>query len=159
MDRLDTSSNSFVQTQVPESFECIPFIESIKKILSNKSKRKKIFRDLGSKDGVMRTHVDGSDFKDHPFLKEERNVIHILLYYDEFEVANALGSKTVIHKLGAFFFQILNHPSEDLSELSSIHLLALCYADDMEVEGAFEKVLTPFLLDMKKLSSPEGVMM
>lgn len=154
--RLDSETNSFIQAQVPETFECVSLSGTLKKILSNKKLRKKIFRDLKSTDGLLRTHMDGAEYQDHPLLQED-NVIHILLYYDELEVANALGSKTVIHKLGVFFFQILNLPIEDLSELSSIHVVALCYADDTKKDGAFKRILTPLVQEMKRLSTPEGV--
>lgn len=154
--RLDTETNSFIQAQVLETFESVSPIETLTKILSNKKLKKKIFRNFASTDGLLRSHMDGSEYKDHPLVEEE-NVAHILLYYDELEVANALGSKTIIHKLGVFFFQILNLPTEDLSELSSIYVVALCYADDMKKDGAFARVLTQFLQDMKKLSTTEGV--
>ena len=155
--KLDHRTNTFVQTQVNETCQYVSITETLKTILSNKSKRNKIFKDLVSKDGVLRSYVDGSHYKDHTFLQRHKNVLHILLYYDELEIANALGSKTIIHKLGAFFFQILNLPPEESSQLSSIYLLALAYADELKKEGYMDKVLEPFILEMKKLASEEGV--
>lgn len=63
-----------------------------------------MFVDRCSKDGVLRSYVDGSHCKEHPYLMRHQHVIHILFYFDELEIANALGSKTIIPKLGAFFF-------------------------------------------------------
>ncbi|KAE8749125.1 hypothetical protein FOCC_FOCC004033 [Frankliniella occidentalis] len=155
--RLNPKINEFVPTQVTESFQYVHIIETMKLILSNKSKRNAIFKDLLSNDGVLRSYVDGSDCKDHPFLQRHRNVLHIILFYDDLEIAAPLGSKTVIHKLGVFFFQILNGSAHAKSRLSSIHLLALAYSQDLKKKGAFKKVLFHFVEEMKKLGSEEGV--
>ncbi|KAE8746249.1 hypothetical protein FOCC_FOCC007121 [Frankliniella occidentalis] len=155
--RLNPSTNSYVQTQVPESFQSISVLGTLKSLLSNKKVRNRVFKDRVSHDGVLRSFVDGSKFKNHPFLLKHENVLHILLFYDELEIANGLGSKTIIHKLGVFLFQILNLPPEFSSALSSIHLLAFAHASDMKKPGAFKKVLTPFIHDMKKLSSDHGL--
>ncbi|KAK3918242.1 Filamin A-interacting protein 1-like [Frankliniella fusca] len=155
--RLDPKSNSFVSTIVTETFQYISIIETLKTLLSNKSFREQVFQERASTDDVLRSYVDGSHCKSHPYLQRHKNVLHILLFFDELEIANALGSKTIIHKLAAFFFQILNLPPEVSSKLSSIHLLALAFADDLKKEGAMDKVLTLLVLEMKKLSSEEGV--
>ncbi|KAK3908574.1 hypothetical protein KUF71_003386 [Frankliniella fusca] len=155
--RLNPSTSSYVQTQVTESFQSISVQATLKSLLSNKKVRNRVFKDRVSKDGVLRSFVDGSKFKDHSFLTKHENVLHILLFYYELEIANSLGSKTIIHKLGVFLFQILNLPPEFSSALSSIHLLALAHADDLKKPGAFKKVLTPFIHDMKKLSSDYGL--
>lgn len=155
--RLDPETNSYIQTQVNVTFQYISIIDTLKAILSNKKHRNNIFKDLQSQDGVLRSYVDGEHCRNHPFLQKYENVIHILLFYDALEVANSLGSKTIIHKLGAFFFQVINGPASACSKLSSIHLLILAYAADLKKPGAFDKVLTPFIAEMKKLSSDEGV--
>ncbi|KAK3925603.1 Zinc finger protein CRM3 [Frankliniella fusca] len=155
--RLDCKTNSFIPTQVNETFQYVSVIDTLKLILSNKSIRSKIFKDRVSKDGVLRSYVDGSHFKDHPFLKCHDTVIHILMFYDELEITNYLGSKTIIHKLATFFYQILNLPPEISSLLSSIYLLALAHADDMKRDGVMDKVLALLVQEMKQLSSDEGV--
>lgn len=155
--RLDPQTNSYFLTQVKISFQYISIIQTLETILSNKKNRDAIFKDWTSQDDVLRSYFDGSHFKDHPFLKKHENVIHILLFFDELEVANSLGSKTIIHKLGTFFFQILNGSAEASSKLSSIHLLILAYSEDLKRPGAWTKVLTPFISEMKKLSSDKGV--
>lgn len=155
--RLDPETNTYFQTQVKISFQYISIIDTLEAILSNKKNRDNIFKDWTSQDDVLRSYFDGSHCKNHPFLKKYENVIHILLFFDELEVTNSLGSKTIIHKLGAFFFQVLNGPAASGSKLSSIHLLILAYAEDLKRPGAMDKVLTPLILEMKKLSSDKGV--
>jgi hypothetical protein len=36
----------------------------------------------------------------HPLFSTNHKAIQLLLYYDDFEVANPLGAKATIHKLG-----------------------------------------------------------
>ena len=43
---------------------------------------------------------DGQLFKAHPLFSRDLNALQLLLYYDELEIANTLGSKTVKYKLG-----------------------------------------------------------
>ena len=43
---------------------------------------------------------DGSLFKEHPLFSKEPQALQIILYYDDVEVCNPLGSKGKIHKLG-----------------------------------------------------------
>ncbi|KAK3924655.1 BEACH domain-containing protein C2 [Frankliniella fusca] len=68
--RLDSRNNCFTQAQVNETLQYVSIIENLKLILSNKSIRAKIFKGKVSKDGVLRSYVDGSHFKDHPFLMQ-----------------------------------------------------------------------------------------
>ncbi len=53
-------------------------------------------------DGNLGDYCDGSAFKDHPLFSSETNALQILLYYDEVEVCNPLGTKVKTHKLGIF---------------------------------------------------------
>lgn len=54
----------------------------------------------------MRDCCDGELFKtgQHPLFSCISNAIQIFLYYDDFEVANPLGSKATKHKLGMYVF-------------------------------------------------------
>jgi len=63
---------------------------------------------------------------------------------------NAIGSRTAVHKLGAFYFRILNLPNHINSSLGAIHLFLLCYADDLK-KYSLKPVLQPFLEDLKRL--------
>ncbi|KAK3928256.1 FERM domain-containing protein 1 [Frankliniella fusca] len=155
--RLDSSTNTYIQCQVFESFQYISIIATLKAIVANKKYRDLLMKSSGSTDGVIRSHMDGSRYKNHAYIQRHKFVIHILLFFDELEVTNSLGSKTIIHKLAAFFYQILNFPPEISSELSSIFLVILAYADDLKKEGAMDRVLIPLVQELNKLASEEGV--
>ncbi|XP_052122295.1 uncharacterized protein LOC113211347 [Frankliniella occidentalis] len=155
--RLDPSTNSYIHCQVFETFQYISLIASLKAIVSNKKYRDLIIKSCGSEDGVIRSHMDGSQYKSHPYIQKHKIVLNILLFFDELEVTNSLGSKTIIHKLAAFFYQVLNFPPELSSELSSIFLLTLAHADDLKKKGAMDRILIPLVQELKKLCSEEGV--
>jgi hypothetical protein len=53
-------------------------------------------------DGLIEDICDGHLFKTHPLFSKDPNALQLLLYYDELEIANALGSKAGKHKLGKF---------------------------------------------------------
>lgn len=45
---------------------------------------------------------DGSFFKEHPLFGSDDGALQLLIYYDDVESANPLGSYRVKHKLGMF---------------------------------------------------------
>lgn len=50
----------------------------------------------------MRDICDGGEFSEgkHPLFSTNFKAIQMMLYYDDFEVANPLGAKAVVHKIG-----------------------------------------------------------
>ena len=48
-------------------------------------------------------YCDGEAFQSHPLFSLHANSLQIMLYFDELEVANPLGSKAKIHKLGTVY--------------------------------------------------------
>jgi len=51
-------------------------------------------------DGLIVDYCDGYVFSCHPLFSRNHKAIQIILYYDEVEVVNPLGSKTSKHKVG-----------------------------------------------------------
>lgn len=74
------------------------------------------------------------------------------MFYDDFEVANPLGSKRGIHKLGAVYFTLRNFSPKWNSFLANIHLCALFHAQDLKRYG-FSEILVPIVRDIKVLES------
>lgn len=52
----------------------------------------------------MRDYCDGKQFSEHPLFSEEPEALQIQLYYDDIDVCNPIGSKSVIHKLGNNYY-------------------------------------------------------
>ena len=51
-------------------------------------------------DGLLADYCDGSDFQCHPLYSREKNSLQVMIYYDDIEVCNPLGTKIKLHKLG-----------------------------------------------------------
>lgn len=43
---------------------------------------------------------DGRLYKEHPLFRDDKNALQLIIYFDEVEVANPLGSYHGVHKLG-----------------------------------------------------------
>ncbi len=50
---------------------------------------------------------DGSLYKEHPLFSMHKDALQIVIYYDDVEVVNPLGSYRGVHKLGNLCNQIL----------------------------------------------------
>ena len=53
-----------------------------------------------SSDAVMRDICDGSFVKNHTLFQRYPNALQFIIYYDDIEVCNPLGSSAGTHKLG-----------------------------------------------------------
>ena len=51
-------------------------------------------------DGLLGDYCDGTAVQRHELFSQDGKGLQILLYYDEVEVCNPLGSKVKLHKLG-----------------------------------------------------------
>jgi hypothetical protein len=58
-------------------------------------------------DNLLSDYCDGADFRNHPLFSVDPTALQIMLYYDEIEIVNPLGSKTSKHKLGKLSFCML----------------------------------------------------
>lgn len=142
---------------VNETFMYIPIIPTLKNIFQNQSVRKLIDNEQPSSDtDFLHSFKDGTQFKTHSFLQCHKNSIRISLYCDEIECANAIGSKSAIHKISVFYFTIQNFTSYVNSDIKNIFLLAVCYSGDVKKYG-YKSILRPFFNDLKMLESAEGI--
>lgn len=154
--RLDRQSCTYIPKMVLDTCQYVPIIEVLTMVLSNRAVLDAVMNEQSSPPGVLSSFRDGQHFKTHPLFSRYPNALRLKLYYDELEIVNALGSKTGIHKLGNFYFQIDNLPDHMNSELTSIHALVICCDADVR-KYDFKKILDPFLHDLKCLESDEGV--
>ncbi|XP_078487842.1 uncharacterized protein LOC144745800 [Ciona intestinalis] len=119
--------------------------------------QKKTFRDLLEStqaphdDDTLMDFEDGQLSKNHPIFKDKHN-LRVVLYFDDVELCNPLGSKSGTHKLGLFYFTILNIPPMYRSKLPSIFLIAVAYTRDIKKFG-IDTVLLPIVNDLNNLSS------
>jgi hypothetical protein len=82
-------------------------------------------------------------------------LINFILYYDDLEVCNPLGSGKGKHKLAVFYIQLANIPAKFRSSLSSIYPLAIARTHDLR-HSAFHNsslLLADFMDTINKLHS------
>lgn len=114
----------------------------------------------------MRDYCDGIVAKKHPLFSTSMGSLQILLYYDDLEVCNPLGSRKSIHKLGndikyqicmvffliigLFYFTFGNYRNR--SVLRNIHLVAIAKTSLIK-KYTMSAVLSPLIKDVQKLVS------
>jgi hypothetical protein len=57
-----------------------------------------------STDGLIKDYCDGENYKTHPIFSLKSTALQIMLYYDDWETCNVLGSRVNKHKLGTVIF-------------------------------------------------------
>ncbi|KYM97806.1 hypothetical protein ALC62_11501, partial [Cyphomyrmex costatus] len=142
----DNSNNS---TEILNNIETLMFLienSSFKKIIFNSFNEKIINRSKYN-------NFTGEMYKTNElFCNSEKLTIQIQIIFDEFEICNPLGSKTLSHKIGGFYFSICNLPPHFNSNLNNIHLLALYYNKDTKNFG-INTILEIIVKDVKILET------
>jgi hypothetical protein len=115
-----------------------------------------------NKDQELSSIFCGSLWKNLQHTFGEKIVLPILLYYDDFESNNPLGSKAGIHKIGALYYTIAGIPPSFSSTLNNIFLCQLMYSSDRSMFGN-RKAFNSLLEELQFLESngvtlqlPEG---
>ncbi|XP_051947874.1 uncharacterized protein LOC127619140 [Xyrauchen texanus] len=150
----DSNSGTVKQISVCDTFQRIPLRPLLKKILELPGIMSKVIAWQKQDSGALQDFCDGELCKFHALFSREVS-IPLLLYIDDVETVNPLGSKTSVHKLGFMYFAIKCLPKELLSSLSSLFLLAVYKTDDAKTYG-IDAVLKPIVEDIKSLEK-EGV--
>jgi len=106
---------------------------------------------------VISSYFSGTNFqKVYSQLKNDITVpfypVVLQIYYDDFETCNPIGTKAGVHKLGGFYFTILNFGRKHNSTLDNIYLLALAYRQDI-VRYGMSSVLRPIVKELAQLES------
>ena len=145
--RYNLTSGHVDQIHKHITFQYILVKKLVKKILESRGFMKAVLQHQASENGVMRDFNDGEYCRNHVFFSNPRNIA--LLYVDECEIANALGSKAGMHKIGVLYFTILNLPPQFRSSLSNCYLVGLYNAGDVKNYG-FDPILHPLVNDIKE---------
>ena len=73
-----------------------------------------------------------------------------MLYADELETVNVLGSKTGGHKLVGVYMTLRNLPPKYNSCFQNIHVVTLAHATDVKKYG-YDKILQPIIQEIAEL--------
>ena len=93
-------------------------------------------------------YEDGSNYTSSPLFQRQPRALQIMLYMDEVQMCNPIGSYN--HKLVYVYFSLGNLPYKYRSKLEFIHLLSIFY---FEQTGFFSlnTMLKPIVEEMKRL--------
>ncbi|XP_071497429.1 uncharacterized protein [Diadema antillarum] len=123
---LNTHTGRTEQKQVEETFQYVPVGENLKVFLEQPGYMSVIIQEkdtAGEKD-VLQTYRDGSYYKACEG-NQDCVDIELLLYNDDFETANPLGSKKGKHKLLGIYVTVASLPKKYQAKLENVLLVAL----------------------------------
>ncbi|XP_034076708.1 uncharacterized protein LOC117549166 [Gymnodraco acuticeps] len=103
-------------------------------------------------EGFFHDLVDGSLLKSHPLFSEKPNALQIILYTDEIEICNPLGSFSSKNKLLMVYYTLGNINPNYRSKLAAIRLLAMAKSADLRQSGV-DVILNRIKEDMDALYS------
>ena len=106
----------------------------------------------------MRDFCDGCFVRQNSIFQAHKDALQLILYYDDIEVANPLGSKAGTHKLGKyhnqcilpikfaelFYYVLGNIRPVFRSTLQALQLICVAKTDDIKAYGC-KTLLQPFL--------------
>ena len=127
-----------------------------------------IFNPHKAPNGILNDYCDGSNFAQHEVFSKDPHALQVQLYYDDIDICNPIGSKSVIHKLGKFtistamiylhssvglfYYTLCNiHPALRV-KVWTIMLVAIVETKHINKYGISE-ILEPFIESMQQLES------
>lgn len=128
----------------------VPILEMIQAIFNHTDILDKIEETKVAQKSHYVSHQDGLYFKENTFFSSDDLKITLILYTDDVEIANPLGTSRKIHKICALYWMLADLPSKYRSALHVIQLAALCKVADIQTFG-YEKALGPLLRDLRTL--------
>lgn len=87
-----------------------------------------------------------------PYVGRDKISLVIQLFYDGMGTTNPLRGSSVMCNVGVFYYVVKNLPDWWNSCFANVHLLALCYEQDLKVHG-FGSILDKFCDEMHTLNS------
>ncbi|KAG1681703.1 hypothetical protein GQR58_011697 [Nymphon striatum] len=128
----------------------IPLVESLEQLLNDDSILEEVQNCHRRTDDLMCDFCDGDIYKDHPLFGRDPYALQIIIYFDELEVCNPLGSRATKHKIGAFYYTLGNIDPKNRSHTNAIQLLGLMLNKNIKKYGV-EPILEAFLSDLHLL--------
>ena len=133
-----------------ECFMYVPLTDSLQVFLENSRIREMVLSNSKTAPpGYFYDFFDGSVVTNHHLSGGD---LGLIIYFDEIELCNPLGSKTGRHKMSMFYYSVLNIDVKFRSKLEAIRLLAVVESHVMKKYG-IDKILEPFVNDMIRMSN------
>ncbi|XP_062499071.1 uncharacterized protein LOC134176418 [Corticium candelabrum] len=128
----------------------VDFLKSLESLLQIDELLEQIENPHFNESDVMADMCDGEAFRSHPLYGIDPQALQVILYYDDLEICNPLGSSVKKHKLGAFYFTLGNILPRNRSLLHSIQLLAIAKTSIIQLYG-IDVILETFMTSIKIL--------
>lgn len=119
-------------------------------LLSKDDVSDKALTTTSSKENEYGNYRDGSHFNENTILAEEEFRIALVLYIDDFEVVNPIGTSKKKHMLCAVYWTLANLHPKSRSSLHAIQLAVLCKVNTVK-ENGYHEVLYPLFEDLVSL--------
>ena len=134
----------------------VPLIKNLAAILSNDQLEEALLHSTCKRtDGKFEFIQDGVVLSNHPLFIGDPHTLELILYSDEIEICNAVGTRVKKHKILMFYYLLSNLPKKFRSAIDAINLYAVVRSEDVSTYG-FDVILQPLLDDLKKLSATTG---
>lgn len=148
---VETQSSGGASRLSYETFQYVSVQQTLKSLMQNRFYVEALLHDRCESD-LLQDFADGDRYKTHPLFSDTSKFsLMIQLFYDGLGVTNPLRGHSSLHNVGVFFYSIRNLPLQYNSCLANIHLLALCYSQDLKKYG-FNPVLEKFVSEVNTLS-------
>lgn len=122
-------------------FYYIPLVKSLEQLLSHPKILEMINKEpVFCKDGFIYDFIDGDIFKSHPLFLNVPTALQLILYTDEIELCNPVGSRANKNKLLLIYYTLGNINPKHRSRLAAIRLLAMVKSKDLSHCG-IDKIL------------------
>lgn len=136
-----------------DTLQYVPIIDSLQCLLKHNDVLAHVvnFRYCppeGNDHTVLTDFSNGSLYKENPLFGTNDPTIQIILYHDDFQITNPLGSRPV--KISAFYYVLGNLGSCFRSTLQVIQLACLCRSELVKKHG-YGCILKPVIRDLKIL--------
>lgn len=147
-----------IDSSQEKTFRYVPILPLLSQLLSNRNTLDIILQNRSQSNALSewRSLHDGSLYKENSFLSCDELRLPLILYIDDFEVCNPLGTSRKKHKVTCLHWVFADIPAALRSTLSSIYLAIPCKANDVNQYG-YPKVLEPLLKDLKSFED-DGIL-
>lgn len=144
-------------SQINCTFYYVSILKTLRSLFANENFRKAYFdynKDHRCQEGVLERYCCGANYQKNSFFKNNNNAIQIQIFYDDFELTDALKTKTI--KVCGIYFIIHNFPPKFTSQLQNMYLITIC--DTLVVKkNGINAILEPFVQDLHTLET-EGIL-
>ena len=116
----------FLDEKKIDSYVYIPVIKSLKTLLEDDTYIKQKLEDgYFPENGVYKDVRDGEYFKSNRFFQANPEAVPLLMFQDELEIANPLGSGKTKHKMNMTYFTTYEVQSALRSKIQSVQLVSI----------------------------------